>query len=229
METRKSRKVDLEKIRVIFFEIGLIIALASMLVAFNWKTPEKNYRTFDARMAIDLPEERVPITEQNREPPKPPAPQMVTKIRIVEDDLEVDDDIVIDVEADEDTEIEPFVQQFEGMETEEEGVEEAEIFYVVESMPEFPGGEVSLYRYLQDNLHYPEMAKEANIQGTVYLTFVVEPDGSVTHIRILRGIGGGCDEEAVRVAERMPKWIPGKQRGIPVRVHFNLPIKFTLQ
>ena len=73
------------------------------------------------------------------------------------------------------------------------------------------------------------MARESGIQGTVYVTFVVEHDGSVTDVRILRGIGGGCDEEAVRVINSMPKWNAGKQRGKPVRVQFNMPIKFTLQ
>jgi protein TonB len=84
-------------------------------------------------------------------------------------------------------------------------------------------------RYLQESIKYPEEAKELGIQGRVFVTFVVEVDGSITDVRVLRGIGGGCDEEAVRVVKAMPKWVPGKQRGVPVRVQFNLPIKFTLQ
>jgi protein TonB len=227
METKKSNRADLEKNSFVFFEIGLIIALSAMLVAFNWKTPEKHSREFGTRIAIDALEELVPITEQKMEQPKPPVPKMVSKIRIVEDDFEVEDDIVIDAEVFEDTEIEPYqpLPQFEPV---EEVVEEAEIFYVVESMPQFPGGDVKLYEFLYDHLHYPEMAREAGIQGTVYVGFVVETDGSVTNIHIKRGIGGGCDEEAIKVIEMMPQWIPGKQRGIPVRVHFNLPVKFTL-
>lgn len=103
-----------------------------------------------------------------------------------------------------------------------------EILMVAESMPEFIGGEEALYKYLLENVNYPQSAKESGIQGRVFVTFVVELDGSVTDVRVLRGIGGGCDEEAVRVVKNMPKWIPGKQKGKSVRVQYNLPLKFTL-
>ena len=106
---------------------------------------------------------------------------------------------------------------------------QAEIFTVVEEQPGYPGGEEARISYLQQNIKYPEEAKELGIQGKVFVTFVVEVDGSITDVRVLRGIGGGCDEEAIRVVKSMPKWVPGKQRGVPVRVQFNLPIKFTLQ
>jgi TonB family protein len=106
--------------------------------------------------------------------------------------------------------------------------EETQIFIVVESMPEFPGGDKALYKYLADSLHYPRAAIENNIQGRVFVTFIIEKDGSISNVRVLRGIGGGCDEEALRVVQNMPKWIPGKQRGKPVRVQYNLPIKFSL-
>jgi protein TonB len=99
----------------------------------------------------------------------------------------------------------------------------------VPEMPVFPGGESELYHYLNKNLEYPDVAKESNISGTVYLTFVVEKDGSISDVKILRGIGGGCDEEAIRVVKSMPPWTPGKNNGTPVRVRFNLPVKFTLQ
>jgi periplasmic protein TonB len=106
---------------------------------------------------------------------------------------------------------------------------QAEIFTVVEEQPSYPGGEEARISYLQQNIKYPEEAKELGIQGKVFVTFVVEVDGGITDVRVLRGIGGGCDEEAIRVVKSMPKWVPGKQRGVPVRVQFNLPIKFTLQ
>ena len=107
-------------------------------------------------------------------------------------------------------------------------VEKQEIFKAVQTPPSFSGGEAARRRFLGENIKYPQMAKEIGIQGTVYVTFVVEPDGSITNIKITRGIGGGCDEEALRVTKLMPRWIPGKQRGKPVRVQFNMPIKFTL-
>ena len=105
---------------------------------------------------------------------------------------------------------------------------EEEVFVVVEEEPEFPGGMEALYRYLASNIKYPELAKKEKIQGTVYVSFVVEKDGSVTNIKVLRDIGGGCSEEAVRVVRQMPKWKPGRQRGQRVRVQYNLPIKFSL-
>ncbi|MDD2322952.1 MAG: energy transducer TonB, partial [Bacteroidales bacterium] len=132
---------------------------------------------------------------------------------------------IIDVEADEALEIEEYIP----IEVEEEEVVEEEIFLVVENQPEFPGGEAARLKYLSENIEYPQMAKESGIQGIVFVTFVVEPNGSISNVAILRGIGGGCDEEAVRVVQNMPSWKPGKQRGRPVRVRFNMPIKFTLQ
>ena len=149
------------------------------------------------------------------------------KINVVEDDIQVDDDIDIDVEANENTEVQEYVAPVKV--EEEESAEEMQIFMVVESMPEYPGGEAALYKYLAENIKYPQMAKESGIQGRVFVTFVVERDGRVTDVRVLRGIGGGCDEEAIRVVENMPKWTPGKQRGKSVRVQYNLPVKFTLQ
>ena len=106
---------------------------------------------------------------------------------------------------------------------------EAEIFKVVEEMPEFPGGSAKLMEYIQKNIKYPMMARESDIQGRVFVNFVVEPDGSISNVAVLRGIGGGCDEEAVRVVNSMPKWKPGKQRGSAVRVSYTVPIIFKLQ
>lgn len=103
------------------------------------------------------------------------------------------------------------------------------IYEVVEVQPEFPGGMEALYKYLAENIHYPEQAKADKVEGRVYVRFVIEADGSVNNAEVLRGIGGGCDEEALRVVNAMPKWTPGKQRGEVVRVHFNLPIIFKLQ
>jgi len=103
-----------------------------------------------------------------------------------------------------------------------------EVFVFVEDQPVFPGGDDARIKYLQANIHYPEKAKKEGIQGTVYVTFVVEKDGRITNVKVLRGIGGGCDEEAVRVIAKMPQWKSGMQRGKPVRVQFNMPIRFVL-
>lgn len=106
---------------------------------------------------------------------------------------------------------------------------EKEIFTIVEVQPQYIGGEKALITFLQDSIVYPKDARERNIQGTVFISFVVEPDGSISSVKCLRGIGGGCDEEAMRVVRAMPNWKPGYQRGKPVRVQFNLPIRFVLQ
>jgi protein TonB len=225
----KTEKANLENKRFIFLEVGMIVALGLVLLAFNWKSHDRSLNDGYQRRVLDIPEEIVPITEQRKpEPPKVQPPQLVSTINIVENDAEVDEDIFINAEVDELTAIPEYIPPAP-VQQDEEVVEEAEIFLVVESMPTFPGGEEKIYKYLADNLRYPEMAREAGIQGRVFVTFVVERDGSITDVRVLRGIGGGCDEEAVRVVENMPVWSPGKQRGIPVRVQFNLPIKFTLQ
>jgi len=225
MDSKKSKKADLEGKRTIFIELGLVIALALVFAGFEWKSYEKIEFEMGVREDVELVEEIVIQTEQKIKPPAPKPPPQTTILNIVEDDVEIEDEIIIDAEIDQDTEIEEYIP----MEIEEEEIVEAEIFTVVEESPSFPGGDVARIRFLQENIEYPTMARESGIQGTVYVTFVVEPNGSVSGVRILRGIGGGCDEEAIRVIKAMPKWNAGKQRGKPVRVQFNMPIKFTLQ
>jgi TonB family protein len=121
---------------------------------------------------------------------------------------------------------EGFVEYFE-----EGGIPEdntADILTVCAQDPEFPGGIDALYKFLQDNLSYPTLALENGISGTVYVTYVVETDGTVANPKILRDIGGGCGQEALRVVKMMPKWKPGMNEGKPVRVQFNLPVRFVL-
>lgn len=225
MEAKKTPKADLENKRTFFVQIGLVVALAVMLVAFEWKTYDVKQVEMGQRQVEILEEEMVEITQQNKPPPPPAPPAQTTLIHIVTDDVEVEDDLIIDAEADELTVIETYTPPAV---VEEEEVAEAEIFTVVEESPSYPGGDEARIRFLQENIQYPQMARESGIQGTVYVTFVVEKNGNVTDVRVLRGIGGGCDEEAIRLIKAMPRWNPGKQRGKPVRVQFNMPIKFTL-
>ncbi|MEA3504735.1 MAG: energy transducer TonB, partial [Bacteroidota bacterium] len=211
--------------RTYFVQFGMIIALLITLGAFEWKSYEKQEINLEQRAVADIAEEIIPITKQEKPPPPPEPPKQTTLLRVVEDDVVVEDIIIIDVMADDETEMEEFIP----MQIEEEEIVEEKIFIVVENQPEFPGGEKARRMYLAKNIDYPQLARESGIQGTVYLTFVVEKDGSVTDVRILRGIGGGCDEEALRVVKAMPRWQAGKQRGKPVRVQFQMPIRFTLQ
>ncbi|MBK7853372.1 MAG: energy transducer TonB [Bacteroidetes bacterium] len=107
--------------------------------------------------------------------------------------------------------------------------DEGKVFTVVEEMPTFPGGEEKLFEYLQRNIKYPPVARENGIQGRVYVTFVVDKDGKIKEAKVLRGIQGGCDEEALRVVRSMPDWKPGRQNGRNVQVQYNLPVNFTLK
>lgn len=222
-DKKKSPKADLESKKMLFTQIGLVFALAVVLLAFEWKSFEKQEYDLASRAVDDTPEEMIEITQHEKPPPPPAPPVQTTVIEIVEDDMEIEDDIEIDVEDDQETEVQEYIPVAE----EEEEAEEV-IFTVVESMPDFPGGDAARIKYLNENIKYPQMARESGIQGRVFVTFVVEKDGNVTDVRVLRGIGGGCDEEAVRVIKNMPKWNPGKQRGKSVRVQFNMPILFKL-
>lgn len=103
------------------------------------------------------------------------------------------------------------------------------VFEKVEDMPEFPGGEQAMMDFVSKNVVYPKDAQEKGISGRVFVSFIVEKDGSVSNVKVMRGIGGGCDEEAVRVISGLPKWKPGKQEGKPVRVSYQMPINFKLQ
>lgn len=223
MEAKKTPKADLENKKRIFLQIGIVFALVVILVAFEWKQYERTIVDLGVLEMDFIEEEDIPITRQET-PPPPPPPDPSMELVIVDDDVEIEEEFFIDVEAT----VTTVVEHRPVMIQQEEEVAEDVIFTVVEDNPTFPGGETALMRYLSDNMRYPTMAREAGIQGTVFVTFVVERDGSVTDVRILRGIGGGCDEEAVRVVRNMPKWAPGRQRGQAVRVQFNLPIRFVL-
>lgn len=222
MELKKNPEVDLEKRRPALMWMGLLFSLALVLVAFEWKIFDK-VDTGLGDLELDMIEEEIIPQSIQKPPPPPPPPAPTTVIEIVDDDEEIEEELELeDMEIDQDTEIE-FIEEYE------EEVAEEEIFTIVEEMPSFPGGEAKLFEYLGKNIKYPQIAKEAGISGIVYVTFVVDSNGNITDVQVLRGIGGGCDEEAMRVVKNMPKWTPGKQRGKPVKVRYNLPIRFSLK
>lgn len=226
MEEKKSPKANLEDKKLMFIQIGLIISLAVAWAVFEMKSYDK--REIDEsllRQTELLDEEMVEITKQEEPKPQPvEMPKTTTQLEIVEDDVEVED-IEINAEMDQNEVVEEYVAPV----IEEEEVVEQEIFQIVEEMPTFPGGEQKLLEYVAKNVKYPQIARESGIKGRVFISFVVEPDGSVSNVKVLRGIGGGCDEEAMRVVKSMPKWKPGKQRGKAVRVSYMLPVNFQLQ
>jgi len=216
MEAKKNLEVNLDRKRGLFLQIGLVIALLLVLVAFEYKSYEKSAYNLGQLNLDDLEEEIIPITKQEVKPPPPPPPPPEV-IEIVEDEVEIENEIEIeDTESDED----------EIIEIEEE--DDEEFFMVVENMPEFPGGDLGLMKYIQKNVRYPPIAKEYNITGKVYVSFIVDKSGSVTNVKIVRGVDKNLDAEAVRVVKSLPKYKPGKQRGKAVRVMFTIPINFTL-
>ena len=223
MEPKKNPEVDLERKKGLFLQIGLVIALLIVLGAFEYKSYEKSAYNLGSLNLDDLEEEIIPITKQELNPPPPPPPPPEV-IEIVEDDVVIEDEIEIeDTESDEDLEI---VEE-----------DDEEVFMVVESMPKFKCiklkkkeycGDLGLMKYIQENIKYPPIAKEYNITGKVYISFIVDKSGSVTNVKVVRGVDKNLDAEAVRVVKSLPKYKPGKQRGKPVRVMFTVPINFTL-
>ena len=228
MEIKKSPKADLESKKSTFILIGLVVSLFVIWRVFEYKSYDKQSLDEFQRTVEVIEEEMVEITKQEQPKPQPPAPKpQVTQIEIVDNEEEIEEEIEIDAEVSQDEVLEEY--DFTPPEIEEEEIVEAEIFKVVEEMPEFPGGAAKMMEYIQKNIKYPMMARESDIQGRVFVNFVVEPDGSITNVTVMRGIGGGCDEEALRVVQSMPNWKPGKQRGSAVRCSFTVPIIFKLQ
>lgn len=229
MEAKKSQKADLENRRGLFLEIGMVITIAICLVAFNWRSYDKEVKEVNTRVAEDIIDAEILNTQEEEAPPEPPEePEVVTtELKVVDNEAEIHNEVGL-INADDNAN--KAQEEFHQVVTEqEEEEEEEEVQLVVEEDPEFPGGLEALAKYLADNIKYPQLAKDNGITGRVYVSFVVEKNGSVGNIKILRDIGGGCGAEAVRVVKAMPKWKPGKQTGRPVRTQFNLPVNFDLQ
>ena len=232
MEAKKSQKADLENKKGLFLEIGLVSILALVLVAFNLRSSDDSGSGMDMRIVSEEMEEEIIQTEeeQQQEPepePEQPEPEVTTELEIVDNDAEIEHELGI-VDAGDDANKQQEEVVVTDVEQEEEVAEE-EIFVFVEKNPEYPGGEEALYKFLGENIKYPDMARDNNVSGTVVVKFVVEKDGRITKASILREIGGGCGKEALRVVNSMPKWSPGQQSGKPVRTEFTLPVQFQLQ
>ncbi len=231
MEIKKSPKADLENKKNLFFLLGLVISLGVILAAFEYKTAPSKAESLGQIQVQEVEEEIIPITREQevQPPPPPPPPQVVEVLNIVDDDVDIHDELMIeDTEATADMMIDvaPVIST-QAVEEEEE--EEAQVFFIVEDMPEFPGGELALRQFIANAIKYPVIAQENGIQGRVYVTFVVNTDGSIADAKIARGVDPSIDKEALRVVNTLPKWKPGKQRGKPVRVSYTVPINFVLQ
>lgn len=228
MEKKKTPKADLERKKSLFIQIGLIVALCVTIFAFEYKSYDTEEVEVIDRTAVEVVEEVV-LQTKAEEPPPPPedVPQQEsTELEIVDDSQELTNEVKISSFTEDRGNVRVEVPKV--VVVEETLEEEEEIFVVVEQQATYPGGDAARMKFLQENIKYPQAAREGNVQGTVWVTFVVEKDGSLTDIKVLRDIGGGCGEEAIRVVKAMPKWTPAQQRGKKVRHQFNLPIKFTL-
>jgi protein TonB len=230
MDVKKHFGRDLEKRKKSFLAIGLLFSLAIVLAGFEYRTYNADHTgcTLDeATTILDIEEEVAPVFIPI--PPPPPIKnKVVTDIELIDDSEEEDPIEIESLEIDESAAIDP-LENVNLEEEPEDSEPENKIFIIVEKEPEFPGGLDALYQYLGSKIKYPAMAKDSGIMGIVNLTFVVEKDGTITGVKLLRDIGGGCGEEALRVIKEMPNWSPGKQRKKPVRVQFTLPVYFKLK
>ncbi|HAS46643.1 MAG TPA: energy transducer TonB [Microscillaceae bacterium] len=228
MEAKKNTQVDLHKKKGLFFSIGLVVTCMFIISAFEWKSYTEvakvdiqNDETFEEMIDI-------PIT-QIQEPPKPVIQQ--PEVVEVPDEEEIDDEIEVNLDVEIKDIVTPAPVIKPKKKTPPKIIEEKEekIFLISETQAMPKGGISAFYKYIGENLDYPAQARRMSIEGTVVLQFIVEKDGSLTDFKVLKSVGGGCDEEAIRVLKKSPKWSPGKQRGVPVRVRRSIPIRFTLR
>ena len=231
MEVKKSPKASLENKKLLFTEIGLVAALGILYGAFEWSSKENDLALLADNTQVQIEDEMIAI--QNETPPPPPEtpkiPVLSDQIDIIDDDIKLDDDLFINLEDDANLGVE--IMDYKEVEVVEEAVEEEAIpFQLVEEKPSFNGGDANEFsKWVNSKLVYPEIAKENGVQGRVTLSFTVEKDGSVTNVRVLRGVDPSLDDEAVRVVRSSPKWKPGKQRDRTVKVTYTFPVIFQLR
>lgn len=227
MELKKNPKVDLQNKRSILLEIGLIVALAVVIGAFLYTPKEVRVEQIDLYKG-EVEQDIVEVTRQDQKPPEPPKKTEITVItdvlNIVTNDTKITTDIGF---TDFEDNLDEIVQV---VALKEEEVEEEQIFFKVETMPSFMGGDITTFRnWVQSKVKYPQLAQENNISGRVLLMFVVEKDGTLTNIQVLQTPDSSLSDEAIRVLKTSPKWTPGKQRNQSVRVKYTLPIDFRIQ
>ena len=226
MQIKKSIQASLEDKKFTYLLMGFVFVLSVCFVALEWT--EKEVTKYEVQDMDFLIEDEIEIqqTSQDVTPPPPPPPvQEVEVLNVVEDNVETQH---VEINTEETKEEVIIAAPIEEVKEEEE--EEQVVFVVVETMPEFPGGQQALFKYLSENVKYPVIAQENGIQGRVICQFVVNKDGSIVDVEVVRSGGdASLDKEAVRVIKSMPKWNPGKQRGKAVRVKYTVPVNFKLQ
>jgi len=228
MELKKNPKYDLEGKRPLFLSIGLVVALFCVTIAFNWRSEYDPVIIRPNEIYFD----ELPIIYNTKiEPPKPVVkpekskviqPNTPTRIVAADDDETVTLIKAVDAPNNE--------YQFDNLPIADAPIDvEPDVIHdYVEAMPEFPGGMQAFYAFIAKEIKYPHAARKMNVTGRVYVQFVIDKDGSITDVKTVKGIGLGCDKEAERVIGLLPNFIPGKQRGRPVKVKMILPITFRL-
>lgn len=225
MEEKKYPKADLSKRTGLFFNIGLVVTLLLCIFAFNYKFYDEG-KTVDLGSVKDNFEDVMEIPPTQQPPPPPPKIQQPKIIEVPdEEEIQEDVDLNLDIDMTEDTKVEDVVINAE---PEEEKADQ--IFTIVEEQAQPKGGLQAFYKYVGEQLadKYPRQAQRMGIEGVVYVQFVIEKDGSLTDVKAIKGIGGGCDEVAEEVVKNAPAWSPGKQRGRAVRSRRVIPIRFVL-
>jgi protein TonB len=233
MISRKTPQADIENKRSTLRALGFIASLSLVLIALSYTSYDVITRQAYTGPADLLDDEEIPINIVTP-PPPPPPPQQTTVIEIVDDEEEIEIELEIeDIELDEDTEIEII--------EEDDNVDDDTPFMIVENMPALAqcktmrGDErhqctqMEIIRYVSKNTKYPPIAKDAGIQGTVFVYFVVGKDGKVKDVKVLREVDSRLDKEAKRVVESLPRFDPGSQRGKNVSVQYTIPVKFIIR
>ncbi len=222
MEAKKTESADLTKKTGLFFNIGLVVTMSIIVFAFENKSYDDSDIASLGTVTDDFEDLLdIPPTEQ---PPPPPPKIQQPEIIEVPDEEEIEEEIEIDLDV-EITE-EDVIEEIEFVEEPEEDADE--IFLIVEQSAVPDGGMSAFYKYVQKKMKYPSQARRMGIEGRVFVEFVVDKDGTLISVKAIKGIGAGCDEEAVRVIKSHPKWSPGKQRGKAVKQKIVLPITFQL-
>lgn len=229
MKTKKTEKANLEKKRGIFLQIGFILALGLCLAAFEWSSEEVDQSTYGSlEMTSDFEEEIMNTYEEPppvEDEPLVEEPELVIEELIIKDDKEKVDKIIFNSDVKKKNDFIIKVEEPEELPKEKLDVIE---FVHVEVKPLYPGGDAALLKYLSDHTKYPEIPKENNVQGKVYIKFVISENGKVIDASIAQGVDPYLDAEALRVVSTLPNWEPGKQRDQAVPVSFILPINFKL-
>lgn len=227
MDLKKSSKASLEDKKTFFLLIGFVMVLSLVYIGLEWTKSEVTvYEVADNEFLVEDELDVIQTTQdQTPPPPPPPAPEVVEVLNVVENDVQTAS-IDINTEDDKNKIVDVIAPPVAAQVIEED---EQVIFQVVETMPSFPGGDAELFKYLSNNVKYPVIAQENGIQGRVICQFVVNKDGSIVDVDVVRSVDASLDKEAIRVIKSMPKWSPGKQRGKAVRVKYTVPVNFKLQ